>query len=423
MLFARFFDPEFLNRLSVQKQTTRLSFFNLGFSMAAWASLIPFLKQKLGLDHTGLGYLVLGMGLGSIAAMLVTGRIVKYLGCRAIIAFSSFIFIFTLPIVTYLHNIMQIAILLVFFGIASGATGIAVNFQGVIIEEKNHSPLMSNFHGMCSLGGLIAALSMTFFFNLGLTPLMTILLAGAIMSVISFFAISGAMSKAQVDHVNQQQVKEVAVPQKKFRIPHPVILTLGMMCFIAFLTESTVLDWSGIYLTSTYHTSLANAGLAYSCFAITMTFSRFFGHLFLSKLGEKKLIWGSSACASIGMAIVVLAPIWYFVLFGYALVGLGLSNIVPILFSRVGRQDFLPKSQALSYVSILAYSGALSGSALVGLIGQEMGLTFVFGFISILLLSIAIFNSYTFVKKRRKQKKLAKLSMVKNNEPKTPLQN
>lgn len=375
--------------------------------MATWASLIPFLKLKLGLSHNDLGLLILGMGLGSVAAMLVTGRIIKYLGCRFIIAVSSLIFILTLPIVTTLTSIPIMAIFLIFFGIA-------VNFQGVIIEEKYDRPLMSNFHGMCSLGGLVSALAMTGLFHLGLSPLNTTFLAGLLMSVIAVFSTLGAMNKSSVNTTNKPKVEQLQEPVKKFAIPHPIILALGMMCFIAFLTESTVLDWSGVYLTSNYHTSLSNASLAYSCFAVTMTLSRFFAHIVLKKIGEKKLIWGSSICASLGMAIVVLAPtpIWYFVLFGYALVGLGLSNIVPILFSRVGRQDFVPKSQALSYVSILAYSGALSGSALVGLIGQKTGLTFVFAFISIMLLSIAMFNSYTFVKKRRKERKLKKLMLT-----------
>lgn len=414
MILEKFFDPQFLSKLSTQKQTTRLSFFNLGFSMATWATLIPFFKDKLHLNHSSLGLLILGMGLGSIAAMLVTGRIIKYLGCKFIIAVSSLISILTLPLVTYLNTIPPIAILLVFFGIASGATGIAVNFQGVIIEEKYDKPLMSNFHGMCSLGGLVAALTMTAFFHLGISPLHTTFLAGLIMSAIAVFSVLGAMDKTTVQNSNKPKTEEPKVETKKFAIPHPVILMLGMLCFIAFLTESTVLDWSGVYLTNIYHTSLSNAGLAYSCFAITMTLCRFFGHVILKKIGEKKLIWGSSICASMGMAIVVLAPtsIWQVALIGYALVGLGLSNVVPILFSRVGRQEFVPKSQALSCVSVLAYSGALSGSALVGLIGQKTGLTYVFAFISVLLLSIAMFNSYTFVKKRRKKKKMAKLMLA-----------
>lgn len=411
MFIRKLLDPEFLNRLSTQKLTTRLSFFNLGFSMASWASLIPYLKQKLSLDHTELGLLILCMGLGSIAAMLLTGRVIKTLGCRFIIAFSSIVFIFTLPLVTHLDNIPILALFLTFLGIASGATGVAANFQGVIIEEKNNSPLMSNFHGMCSLGGLIAALNMTGLLHSGFSPSSATLLVSSIITLIAIFAVLGALSKSAVNDVTQPKVttEEEAPSIRNSAMPHPVILMLGMMCFIAFLTESTALDWSGVYLTDIYHTSLSNAGLAYSFFAITMTFSRFFGHIFLRKIGEKRLIWASSLCASAGMAVVVLAPMWYLVLLGYALVGLGLSNIVPVLFSRVGRQNFVPKSQALSYVSILAYSGALSGSALVGLIGQKTGLTFVFGLISALLLCIAVFNSYTIVKRRRKERKMRKL--------------
>lgn len=396
------------NTVSSQRRATRVAFFSLGFAMASWAPLIPYVKAKLGLDHAGLGLLILCIGVGSIASMLLTGRIIQRVGCRSVVAFALGIFILTLPLIATIDHTLVMGAILTCFGVASGSIGVAINLQAVIIEEKSGTTLMSNFHGMCSLGGLIAALSMTGWFQLGLSPLISTLIASTALIVMSTFAVLGSLS-VENTQPPAHEVPQVDTKKRKFAFPHPIILMLGMMCFVAFLTEGAALDWSAVYLTTTYNVPVSNAGLAYGCFAIAMTLSRFLGHHFIRILGEKRLIWASAICASFGMSIVVFSPVWYLVLVGYALVGLGSSNIVPILFSRVGRQEFTPKAQALSYVSILAYSGALCGSALVGFIGQKTGLTFVFGLISVLLLSIAIFNSYTIVRKRRKNRKLQKL--------------
>lgn len=155
------------------------------------------------------------------------------------------------------------------------------------------------------------------------------------------------------------------------------------------------MDWSGIYLTSQYQVSTAFAGLAYTFFAITMTVGRFSGRHLLQLLGEQKIVSYSAICAAAGLLVVVTAPHWMVVLLGYALVGLGCSNIVPVMFSRVGRQNLMGKAAALSCVSTMAYSGSLMGPALIGMIGELTSLMFMFSLIALLLLVIALLNKFT----------------------------
>ena len=93
--------------------------------------------------------------------------------------------------------------------------------------------------------------------------------------------------------------------------------------------------------------------------------------------------------------VVVTAPHWFVVLLGYALVGFGCSNVVPVLFSRIGRQNLMPKTAALSSVSTMAYTGSLMGPALIGILGQATSLSIMFALVAALLLVIAFFNKFT----------------------------
>lgn len=140
------------------------------------------------------------------------------------------------------------------------------------------------------------------------------------------------------------------------------------MCFITFLTEGAALDWSGVYLTTNYQVPLSIAGLAYGFFAITMTIGRFSGHHMMRWFGEKNLILFSSICATLGMTIVVIAPVWHLVLLGYALVGLGSSNVVPVLFQEWGVRTICLKRKHCLMFQVLLIQVCFAGQHSLGLL-------------------------------------------------------
>jgi MFS family permease len=174
-----------------------------------------------------------------------------------------------------------------------------------------------------------------------------------------------------------------------------------VICFISFLSEGSAMDWSGIYLTHNFGLNAAYAGLGYTCFAIAMTAGRLMGQQALQLLGESKLIQYSVICAFVGLMSIILAPQWLFVLIGYALLGLGSANIVPVMFSRVGRQNSMQKAAALSCVSTIAYTGSLTGPALIGIIGEYIGLQLVFACLAGLILSILALNHFSQIKAQK----------------------
>lgn len=395
MLFTKPAVLDTATLLSTQRLATRLSFFSLGFATAAWAPLIPFAQQRLNLNHADFGLLLLCMGIGSMIAMPATGALVKRWGCRPLIALALMLLMVLLPSLTMWSSIVTMAVALFIFGSAAGCLGVAINLQAVVVEKHSLRALMSSFHGMCSLGGLTGAMLVTALLAVGLSPLMSTLSVVMILLVIGGVAIPSCLTSFEQDEKPHEDTTQA--PKKLYR-PDGIILLIGMMCFIAFLSEGAAMDWGGIYLTSKYQLNPAFAGLAYTFFALSMTTGRFAGHILLKQWGEKNIVTYSAIGAAIGMAVIVTAPVWQVVVLGYALLGLGCSNIVPVMFSRVGRQNNMPKAAALSLVSTIAYTGSLSGPALIGLIGEWTGLSTVLTGVAVLLFIIALLNRFTLVK-------------------------
>lgn len=395
MLFTKPAVLDTATLLSTQRLATRLSFFSLGFATAAWAPLIPFAQQRLNLNHADFGLLLLCMGIGSMIAMPATGALVKRWGCRPLIALALMLLMVLLPSLTMWSSIVTMAVALFIFGSAAGCLGVAINLQAVVVEKHSVRALMSSFHGMCSLGGLTGAMLVTALLAVGLSPLMSTLSVVMILLVIGGVAIPSCLTSFEQDEKPHEDTTQA--PKKLYR-PDGIILLIGMTCFIAFLSEGAAMDWGGIYLTSKYQLNPAFAGLAYTFFALSMTTGRFAGHILLKQWGEKNIVTYSAIGAAIGMAVIVTAPVWQVVVLGYALLGLGCSNIVPVMFSRVGRQNNMPKAAALSLVSTIAYTGSLSGPALIGLIGEWTGLSTVLTGVAVLLFIIALLNRFTLVK-------------------------
>lgn len=395
ILFSRtaLIDPEI--QLSAQRLSTRFSFFGLGFATAAWAPLIPFAQQRLHFNHADFGLLLLCSGLGAMLAMPATGKIVQRIGCRVPIGFALLLLAVLLPSLSLWTTPLMMAITLFLFGTAAGSLGVALNIQAVVVEKNSLKSLMSGFHGMASLGGLAGVLTITALLALSISSVMSAFAVSLLLVIIVFLSVPYNIKAVENTLLEASSKVKKSIRQ---RLPQPLIILIGIACFIIFMTEGAAMDWSGIYLTQQYGVNAAFAGLAYTFFAIAMTTGRFTGHYLIRYFGEKKLLTYSAICATLGLALVSIAPYWWLVLVGYTLVGTGCSNIVPIMFSRAGRQTVMPSAVALSCVSTMAYTGILVGPAFIGMVSELIGLSTVFMALSGLLLLIGALNRFTYVK-------------------------
>ena len=362
----------------LEQMSTRIAFFIAGFGIAAWAPLVPYAKARAGLDDATLGLLLLCLGAGSILAMPISGVLATRYGCRRVFSAGTLLICLALPLLATVSSVPLLIATLFLFGAGLGAVDSTVNLQAVIVERASGRTMMSGFHGLFSVGGIVGAAGVSALLALGLTPLW------AIMVVIVL--ILAALIKA-APHLLPYGSESNG---PAFAVPHGVVLFIGLLCFVVFLAEGSMLDWSAVFLTADKQIDEAYAGLGYAAFALTMTVGRLLGDTIVSRLGARRVIVLGGLFAAAGLVLATLAASWQVALVGYGLVGIGCSNIVPVLYTAVGKQTLMPMSIAVPAITTLGYAGILAGPAAIGFIAHASSLSTAFLLIATLLVAVAI---------------------------------
>ncbi len=173
-------------------------------------------------------------------------------------------------------------------------------------------------------------------------------------------------------------------------LPRGPVLLLGVMCFVAFLAEGAVLDWSALFLIEERDVDRRWGGVAFAAFSATMTVLRLTGDRIVARFGGRAVVMAGAAVAAAGYAVVVAVPSPAAAVLGFMLVGLGAANIAPVLFTAAGRQSSMAPDMAVAGVATLGYLGLLIGPAAIGGVAQAAGLPAALGGVGALLLAIAV---------------------------------
>ncbi|MBD1587036.1 MFS transporter [Pseudomonas typographi] len=380
MTAQQHFDPAPVG--AAERFSTRIAFFIAGLCMSAWAPLVPLAKARAQLDEGTLGILLLGLGAGSILTMPLAGHLSSLRGCRWVMLLGSLGACLSLPMLASFSSAAGLAAAVLLFGAAMGLLDCAMNIQAVLVEQASDRPLMSGFHGLFSVGGIVGAAGMTGLLSLGL---------GALPAVLGVVALTVALLLMAGRYFLPYGSAREGPP---FAVPHGVVLFLGVLCFIVFMTEGAMLDWSAVFLVGNRAMEPAWAGLGYAAFAATMTAGRLTGDAMVSRLGGPTLVVLGGLLAALGLAISLVPLGWPVALVGYALVGAGCSNIVPVLFTAVGRQTRMPQRTAIPAMISLGYAGILLGPAAIGLAAHLTTLAWALGGLIALLLFVAASGRY-----------------------------
>ena len=362
----------------LEQMSTRIAFFIAGFGIAAWAPLVPYAKARANLNEGTLGLLLLCLGVGSIIAMPAAGVLASRFGCRRVLTAGTLMICLALPMLATVSSIPLLIAGLFLFGAGLGTVDSTVNLQAVIVERASGKTMMSGFHGLFSLGGIVGAAGVAGLLGLGLSPLQATL-------VVVVITVAALLKAAP--HLLPYGSKSSG---PAFAVPHGVVLFIGCLCFIVFLAEGAVLDWSAVFLSAERGLDEAYAGLGYAAFALTMTAGRLTGDAIVRRLGPTRVIVIGGALACAGLLLATLLPTWETALLGYALVGAGCSNIVPVLYTAVGKQTVMPEHIAVPAITTLGYAGILAGPAMIGFIAHGSSLSTAFILIAVLLAAVAI---------------------------------
>ncbi|NLR96767.1 MFS transporter [Rhizobium sp. P38BS-XIX] len=352
---------------------TRLAFLVAGFALACWAPLVPFAKDRLGVDDGVLGMLLLCLGLGSVAAMLATGMLSARYGSKPIIIAGGLGLAVILPTLAVAATPFTLGIALAAFGACLGSLDVAMNIHAVEVEKGADRPLMSGFHALFSIGGFIGSLLVTLLLSVKAGPLAATLLSSAVMVVAMVIAWPRLLRTVQAEDA------------PLFVMPRGFVLLLAALAAITFLVEGAILDWSALLLTTQGRVDASHGGLGYMLFAIAMTVGRFAGDAITARIGDRAIMLWGGLVAIAGFVVLLLSPFSILAMSGFLLIGLGASNIVPVLFRKGGAQTVMPAGLAVAAITMCGYAGVLIGPASVGFVANHVGLPGSFWMLAILL--------------------------------------
>lgn len=360
------------------KNSARMSFFAAGFLISAWAPLVPYAKERAGIEsESTLGFLLLCLGMGSLASMLIAGPVASRVGCRRTIAFAAAGAAVALFFLGVAPSIPSLAFSLFLFGAFLGLLDVTANINAIQVQAIVNKKLMSGFHSLYSVGGFTGAGTVSVLLYAGLTPVAATVFAVTVVAALLLLWGSGILGEVDRN------------PVPFFVLPKGMVLVIGGLCFILFLVEGAILDWSAVLLTTFHRVDVETAGLGYSIFAVAMASARMVGDRLVAYDKRTVVIAGCLAAAA-GLTLVAMSrtPIVGFAAF--ALVGLGVANVVPVLFSEAAQQRDMPVQLSMASVGLMGYAGVLSGPALIGFISHVIGLPSTFLLMAVIVLAPGI---------------------------------
>lgn len=359
-------------------------YFGMGLCFATWASRIPSIKTELHLSDGALGTILFALPLGQLTMMFFSGKLVTRFGSNRILPFSIFMYAFSLTNLGLAQNAWQLGLGLYILGIFGNLSNIAVNTQGVYTEVLFRKTIMSSFHGVWSLAGFTGALVGLGMLSLNLATYTHFLIVAVFVIALDVFNFKFLI-----------KAKETVRPEKKkgFRKRDKSLILLGIIGFCSMASEGIMFDWSGVYFKDIVKVPGPLVILGYASFMIMMASGRFFGDGLINKFGRKRVMQISGVVISSGLFTAVLFPFIIPATIAFMFVGLGVSTIIPTLYSIAGRHPTIPTGEALTAVSSVSFLGFLLGPPVIGHIAELFGLRFSFAFIGIFGFMIALMVS------------------------------
>lgn len=358
-----------ISRLSRSAQRywlpTAMAFFVNGAGFGGWAAQIPHVISRLRVDDATFGLMLLGMGVGAVIAMLFCGRLIAQFGAGALIRLGFGVFLASYVALSITGDLALFVAALFLFGASGGLMDVAMNAYASDVERHQDWRVMASLHGMWSVGGLIGAAAVSAMLAIMSDHAQAIALAASLLAL--FLTCQHNLTPLQ-HQAEGTAGRGLAIGR--------MTLFLGLLAAIFFSAESAVRDWSSLFLTRETEAAMERAGWGYATMSAAMALCRFCGDWMRIHFGERKMVVASGIVAVSGFLLAVASSQPMPAIIGFGLVGLGLSNTVPILISAAGRTG--TPGPSIAFVVSLGYAGLLASPPLLGLLASQTSLATMF---------------------------------------------
>lgn len=363
---------------SYNRAAVTLYFFLAGASFANWVARIPAVKAALGLSEATLGVALLGLSVGVIVALPLCGGLIQRYSSRRVILWSAVGAALSMPWLALAPSGVLLAAALFVFGAFGSSLDVAMNAQAVEVETRLSYPIMSSCHAAFSIGGFVGAAMSSFFAANDISLLVHFGIVTLLM-----LAATGASVRFLLPDTVTADADEAA---PAFTLPPRALWGLGIVVFCATISEGAVADWSTLYLQDVAGAAAGISAWGFAAFSLTMTAGRLSGDALAARISPARLVRSGGFVASLGLIIVLWVPQPMAGIIGFGLTGIGLSVIVPLVFSAAGNVDGITAGRGIAGVATIGYMSFLAGPPLIGIVAEATSLTFGLG---LLLLAVA----------------------------------
>lgn len=368
---------------------TSAVFFANGMVIATWVVRVPSVQGALQLSPASVGIALLGMSVGSLLAMPQTGHLAACYGTRRVTVTAGLVMMLALLLPFFAPNLWWLFAALTLLGAGNGVMDVAMNAQGVAVERWLARPVMSSFHAAYSLGNLAGAGlgSLLLGWHLGsVSHALTITLSmGAVVLLAGARLLPKRADQQEADQPTQDTPAEPAAPTPSSA--NTLIWMLGLLCFLGMLGEGSLGDWSGLYSKQVLNLSGAALGAAYTAFTLAMTVGRVFGDGWRSRYGDNRVVTAGALLSGVGLCLGLLTLNPSLMVLGSLVFGLGVANVVPVLYGTVGR---VLAGRGIARVATIGYAGFLTGPPLIGFVSQLTSLRWGMTLIALSLLLVGL---------------------------------
>ncbi len=357
-----------------ESRTVGLIFSFNSIMFGNWVTRIPDMKTSLELSASDLGLALLGMPIGSILMMPICGWLINKQGLGRATAIGAFLFLLTGALPAFAFNQLSLMAALFVYGINTAYMDVSMNAAAAVTEKKQKQTIMSTCHGMWSLGAMVGSGIGSLFVGFAVSPHVH-LVSIAILLIVLLSVLLPIILKYH---------DEDASDSHALALPNKAVLGLAFIAFCSMLNEGVIADWSAVYMAEELESSPFLTGLAFSGYAMMMAIGRFSGDILIPHIGNRRIVIAGALITLIGISVALTSNMPLIAISGFACVGLGLSCIVPVVFSASAKIPGMSSGEGIAATATIGYTGFLLGPPLIGWIADATSLSLAMGSVAIL---------------------------------------
>ena len=344
------------------RQATFGVFFVNGAMIGTWVAQIPFVQDRLDVSKGTLGLALLCMAAGAMVAMPLAGQVLDRRSSATTTRVLSLVYLPLLALPLFAPSPVLLAAALLLFGAANGGMDVSMNIHGVAVERSLGRPIMSSLHAGWSFGGLAGSGAVAVAVAAGVDPRVEGLVASGVLWL------AALVVTARLGSASAQS----SAGSGRFALPSRAVVLIGALCFLVMVTEGAMGAWSGIFLKNDLDAGASAAATGFAGFSLGMALARLSGDGLARRWGSGRLLSAGMALVTIALGALLLIGNPAVAVVGFVLVGIGIANAVPLLFSAAGRVP--PSGPSLAAAFTLGYTGFIVGPPIIGLLADAISL-------------------------------------------------